>query len=296
MVGTRHRMRSAFKALAVAVLFSGCSLTPAQDQGAVDSIPAANTQAGPLSARISPPAGFKRMAQEAGSFAAWLRELPLRPGRSTVYLYDSSPKWNQSLHHAVLDIDVGSKDLQQCADAVIRLRAEYLYSTACSDEIAFNFTSGDAARWAEWKEGMRPRISGNHVSWTARAAADGSYESFRRYLDTVFTYAGSASLQKELEAVSDPLQVQAGDIFIQGGFPGHAVIVMDVAQDESGAKAFLLAQSYMPAQDIHILKSFSEYDPWYPARSEGILRTPEWTFDYRNLKRFRPSQCESRLD
>lgn len=287
-----------FLAVLVVGLATGCSGTPAKSQspGEAPALDSRSSAAGPVSERIPPPPGFARVQVGQASFGDWLRGLQLRPGRSTVYLHNGLPKWNQSVHHAVLDMDVGAKDLQQCADAVIRLRAEYLYSTVCSDEIRFNFTSGDAARWTDWKKGMRPRVSGNQVSWGRRADPDGSYQSFRRYLDTVFTYAGSASLQKELEAVEDPSQVQGGDIFIQGGFPGHAVIVMDVAQDESGARAFLLAQSYMPAQDIHILKSFSEYDPWYPAQSEGTLRTPEWTFDYRDLKRFRPSQCESGQD
>jgi Domain of unknown function (4846) len=51
--------------------------------------------------------------------------LPLRDGRGTVYLNDGRAKPNQALHVAVIAIDTGKRDLQQCADAVIRLRAEY---------------------------------------------------------------------------------------------------------------------------------------------------------------------------
>ena len=48
--------------------------------------------------------------------------------------------------------------------------------------------------------------------------------------------------------------LQPGDVFIKGGSPGHAVIVVDVAiYTQTGKKVFLLAQSYMPAQQIHIL-------------------------------------------
>jgi hypothetical protein len=245
-----------------------------------------------LQARIPPPAGYERLETNPGSFGAWLRELPLKPGRPEVLLYDGRPKADQSAHHAVLDIDVGSADLQQCADAVIRLRAEYLFSTACADEIHFNFTSGDTASWKEWREGMRENVNGNDVSWSRTAAADDSYDNFRRYLEVVFTYAGSASLEKELPKVEDPSKPQPGDIFIQGGFPGHAVIVTDVAQNTAGERIFLLAQSYMPAQEIHILRSYEDIDPWYRARAEGELRTPEWDFRYGDLKRFSRSSCE----
>ena len=45
--------------------------------------------------------------------------------------------------------------------------------------------------------------------------------------------------------------MQIGDVLIQGGSPGHAVIVVDMAENPAtGEKLYLLAQSYMPAQDI----------------------------------------------
>src|SRR5688572_11354147 len=79
-----------------------------------------------LSSRFPAPRGFRRVPAAADSFGVWLRGLPLKPGRPAVLLFDGALKGNQDAHEAVLDIDVGDEDLQQCADAVIRLRAEYL--------------------------------------------------------------------------------------------------------------------------------------------------------------------------
>lgn len=243
--------------------------------------------------RVPAPEGYERVAVADGSFGAWLRELPVRKGRPPVHLYDGRPKANQTVHYAVLDVDVGDKDLQQCADAVIRLRAEYLFAGPCRDSIRFNFTSGDAAIWTEWRDGLRPVVNGNRVNWVQRGDADGGYPNFRSYLDTVFMYAGSASLEKELMPVEDPSKPEIGDVFIQGGFPGHAVLVIDVARNDAGERVFLLAQSYMPAQDIHILQSFEDISPWYRARPEGVLSTPEWDFHYHDLRRFQPTDCET---
>jgi hypothetical protein len=253
----------------------------------------AGTQGGTLAERIAPPPGFRRIPAPPGSFAAWLRGLPLHPGRPPVHLFDGRLKGNQEAHHAVVRLDVGARDLQQCADAVMRLRAEFLRDCGCDEDVAFRFTSGDRAAWTDWRRGMRPRIAGNRVSWRSAAAADGSYASFRRYLDTVFTYAGSASLAKELEQAGDPARLAPGDVFIQGGFPGHAVLVADVAEDGRGRRVFLLLQSYMPAQEVHVLRNPADpASPWYGAQSKGVLETPEWTFQHGDLRRFpAPRSC-----
>lgn len=246
-----------------------------------------------VDARFPPPAGFERTVVAADSFAAWLRHLPLQPEGSRVRLYNGRLKANQSAQAAVLDIDVGQRDLQQCADAVIRLRAEYLWAAGCRDRIRFDFTSGDRATWPAWRDGARPRVDGAKVGWTQGAAPDASYASFRRYLDTVFSYAGTASLERELSSVARSSRIQPGDVFIQGGFPGHAVIVLDVAENEHGERRMLLAQSYMPAQEIHVLRRPGTDQPWYPARDEGVLGTPEWTFQYSDLRRFDPVDCSA---
>ena len=136
-----------------------------------------------------------------------------------------------------------------------------------SKEIAFNDTgSAKPIAFSRWSAGERPRMSGRALSWSRGAAPDASYASFRRYMDTVFIWAGTYSLEREMRPVP-VAEIEAGDLFIKGGFPGHAVIVADVAQNRTtGEKRFLLLQSFMPAQEIHVLKNGQSPDgsPWYP--------------------------------
>jgi len=248
--------------------------------------------AGTIESRIDVPKGFKRTTSPSGNFAAWLRGLPVKPGRPPVRLFNGGLKSNQEAHHMVLEIDVGKRDLQQCADAVMRLRAEYLHQAGKDSEICFRFTNGTPAHWTEWNKGMRPRISGRKSEWQKSAGVDSSYASFRRYLDIVFGYAGTFSLARELAPVADVSRIEAGDVFIQGGFPGHVVIVVDVAEDARGRRAVLLAQSYMPAQDIHILRNPKSLDnPWYVIDGDGPLLTPEWDFPAGSLRRFSEAGC-----
>ena len=108
-------------------------------------------------------------------------------------------------------------------------------------------------------------------------------------MQMVFNYCGTASLSKEMQTKSDLETITAGDVFIQGGFPGHAVMVMDVAEHrDTGEKLFLLAQSYMPAQEMHILKNFNDdaISPWFSVNFVEQLNTPEWTFTKDDLKQF----------
>lgn len=249
-------------------------------------IPSGNT----VETRFPVPEGFVRMAADSNSFAAWLRRLPLHPEGYPVHLYDGGLKSSEDVHCAVLDLDTGRRDLQQCADAVIRLRAEYLYSRGRYDDIHFRFTNGFVAEYKRWRRGERIRVDGNRVYWVSGGKVSDAYPEFRRYLDMVFAYAGSASLERELHAV-EPTALRGGDVWIEGGYPGHAVIVLDAAvHPKSGERLFLLAQSYMPAQEIHVLKNPANNDgsPWYSAAVTGeLIETPEWTFRKNQLCRFR---------
>jgi Domain of unknown function (4846) len=214
---------------------------------------------------IPPPPGFTRTSVLKGSFAAWLRQVNLKKS-NTVYLFNGLPKPNQQVQFAVLDIPVGNKDLQQCADAVMRLRAEYLYSAGRYDEIVFYDNLNRAYRYEAAKDSSR----------------------FESYLEKVYAWCGTLSLDKQLKTISNYADVRPGDVFIHGGSPGHAVIVMDVANNVYGEQVFMLAQSYMPAQDIHILKNPAneKQSPWYGLPANGPLQTPEWIFKHGERKRW----------
>ena len=237
--------------------------------------------------RIKVPEGFERINVENDSYGQYLRNLPVKPDGEKIKLYNGDVT-NKDVHVAVLDIDVGERDLQQCADAAIRLRAEYLYGQGLYKRIHFNFTNGFNADYLNWMNGNRIVIDGNKTYWTKKTQYSNEYSSFRKYLDMVFAYAGTLSLSEEMknETIEN---MQIGDLFLKGATPGHAVIIMDMAKDnKTGEKIFLLAQSYMPAQDIHILKNpeNEQLSPWYSVNFGEVLRTPEWTFDKGQLMRF----------
>jgi poly-gamma-glutamate synthesis protein (capsule biosynthesis protein) len=77
-------------------------------------------------------------------------------------------------------------------------------------------------------------------------------------------------------------------MFLQDGSPGHCVLIVDIAVDESGDQCFLLAQGYMPAQDFHILKNpLHPEDPWYYVSEVAFpFNTPAWTFEEGSLVRW----------
>jgi len=238
--------------------------------------------------RILCPDGFVRVEEDNDTFGSYLRKSQLKPDGTKVLLFNGRAKWNQSIHTAVFDIDVGDRDLQQCADATMRLWAEYLRSIGQEDKIHFNFNNGFRVEYSKWMEGYRIKVDGNNVTWIKSKEPSNSYDTFMGYMKIIYAYAGTLSLANELQAV-DVGDMKIGDVFVQGGSPGHAVIVVDMAEDAStGEQLFLLAQSYMPAQSIHILinPSGELLSPWYVLDDRENIETPEWNFKKTDLKRY----------
>lgn len=244
----------------------------------------------PLSATIATPNGFHRAALPAGSFGAWLRELPLRSADSAVHAYDG-----RQLHPpgdprvaAVAELDVSPADLQQCADSVIRLHAEWQWSSGERGAIGYHFLSGDYATFQKYAAGQRPQVDGPRVTWATVAPPNDGRKAFRAYLDMVFNYASTISLAQR-QATIDKAQAAPGDFVVLPGGPGHAILILDVAEDGAGHRVALLGQGFMPAQDFHVLASGEGASPWFSLDGDAI-DTPFWPvpFPWSSLRRFAP--------
>ena len=212
--------------------------------------------------RFALPAGYQHLRPPIDSFGQWLQNLPLKPAGTHTLTYSGAIARTDAYTAAVINISIGGQDLQQCADAVMRLRAEYLYNKKNYNDIHFNFTSGFNCDYIHFANGYRYREPGK---WVLMEKKDYGYKTFMQYMTLVFSYAGTLSLDKELKKVTSENELQAGDIFIRGGSPGHCFIVLDVVINATGKKEFMLAQSFMPAQNIQVLRQQS--GPWFDLHS-----------------------------
>lgn len=252
-----------------------------------DSYTYINSSGTTIETRIKPPQGYKRVEASPDTFLHFLRNLELKDHDSPVILYNGNEKSNQKAQAAVFGFDIGDKDLQQCADSIIRVYSEYYWSSGQYEKIKFHLTNGFLMDYENWRNGKRIKVDGNNVSWVDSAAYDDSYENFRNYLTSVMIYAGTQSLDNESTLI-DLSELRQGDMLLIGGSPGHCVLVVDLVQDENGDTCYLLAQGYMPAQDFHVLKNPNKEDcPWYFKEDlSGNIRTPEYGFTESDIKRW----------
>lgn len=251
-----------------------------------------------LKDRFPAPNGYKRKTEKPSTFGHYLRNVALQPHGSLVKYYDGNEKANHGVYLAVLDQDIGSQDLHQCADAIMNLYARHHFENERYSSIHFNFTNGWRCDFTKYAEGNRIQFQGNKTSWLKKKEPSYGLKTFEEYLIWIYKYCGTASLEKELIPVNDLQSIQIGDVFIKGGFPGHAVLVMDVVENDAGEKKFLLGQSYMPAQQMQILQNplnSDPNDPWYSVADitdRQLLKTPEWTFNLEHLRRFHDQYME----
>ena len=196
---------------------------------------------------ISAPPGFARMEVEEGSFGAFLRDYPLMKRGSHLRYYDGSLAYGQILGYAVLDLPMLANS-EQCADAVMRMRAEYLWKNGEYGSIHFHSVSGLDQRYFGGNDRLK----------------------FERYLRTVFGNANTSSLRREMDR--KPLaEISPGDVLVYEspgpGIYGHAVLVVDVAiNPRNGKKAVMLAQSSTPALTMHVIRNI-----FHPLRSPWVI-------------------------
>lgn len=241
-----------------------------------------------IASRVNIPEGYKRVIYEKASFQEYLRNYRLKPFESKIINYDDSEYFWQGGHIGILEIPVPKNGLQQCADALIRIRSEYLWNKNQKDKIGFNFTSGHYCSWKKYAAGYRPKINGNKVAFHKTANANHSKENFYKYLNLIYMYSGTLSIYNELKLVEDK-DLEIGDMLIKGGSPGHIVMICDAVVNAKGEKLFLLFQGNTPAQSVHLVKNLeaSKISPWYSLKTHTVIPVSNYTFSNSEFVRFK---------
>lgn len=230
-----------------------------------------------LEARFPNPPGYVRVPVTPGSFAEWLRGLPLAaPGTPVLsHAGDTVFAGDDAYVAGVVAIDVGAGDLQQSADAVIRLNGEWLWSTDQLNAISYKSTTKLDMPFSRWAKGQRLLAAGPNMGWVVKGKPkDPTYGDFRQYIDAVMLWSNNVSLALRATRVEDPAKLAAGDFFLQTRGKGHAIVVLDVAQKPTGERVALLGQSLQsPAQSIHVMR-LGPATAWFSMRPPNPVLTP----------------------
>ena len=213
---------------------------------------------------VPAPVGYTRVN---GSYAVFMRKLPLKNRGSRVQLYTGGDAGLQWLSAGVVDIPVLSNS-EQCADMTMRVRAEYLFSQGRYSEIRFQDVNGH----------------------TLQYHGGSSHKALEKYLKNAYGVCSTFSVSRETE--SRPVsEVQPGDVLVYPARKmrgmGHALIVVDVAR--KGKKvAVMCAEGNTPARELHIVRNLNPVEnPWFFFDGdEGTLWVSVFHFGKNELRHY----------
>jgi len=214
------------------------------------------------------PKDYKRIIQN--DYHKWIISREINTKDCVKYFDGQLKEGLGTIYKAKFIYNIGKKDLHQCADAVMYNNARYFFDTKQYKKISYTF-SHNARIYSYTKE--------FNIF---------NEKTFKKYITMVWGYCGTWSLQEYDTVAVNIKDIQTGDMFLIGGFPGHAISVVDVVINEQGHKKYMLAQSYMPAQEQQILLNpIKNNTVWYDLHLSKDVVTPQFTFSVNELRRFK---------
>ena len=214
------------------------------------------------------PKDYKRIIQS--DYHNWIISKKINTKDHVKYFNGQVKEGFNTVYSAKFVYDIGSKDLHQCADAVMYNKARYLFESKQYNKISFTFSHNKKT-----------------YSYIDHFQNFNEY-TFKKYITKVWAWCGTWSLDTYDTVNINIKNIKPGDLFIVGGFPGHAISVIDVIVNKYGDKKYMLAQSYMPAQEQQILLNpIKKNSVWYDLHKTKNIITPEYIFTVKQLKRFK---------
>ena len=217
-----------------------------------------------LSDQIAAPPGFLRISTTPGTFSDWLRHLPVHALPTPVRNYDGTIRRSISdtTVAAVIVYNIQGHKLEQCMDIIMRLWAEYQFTTNKTAYLEFPLPGGYILKWKDWQQGLRPQFRGLQMTMLPLAAPDSSQTSREGFLWHVFYSSYTQTAAHAYRPVSfDDLHI--GDFVVKIGRRGHAVMIADLARNAHNELVGLVLQGDTPACTPYIL-AWRKNQPWVP--------------------------------
>jgi hypothetical protein len=233
--------------------------------------------------------GYGGFPDDPNSWSEWLRLLPLAASGTPVRNYRGEivvPGDDEQLA-AVVAIDIGSRDLQQSADVLLRLHAEWRWYRG---ELRMLYLSDSKLELPlqKWGAGERLVAAGGQPKWVAQAAAKPKLDGvdFREYLEAVLAWSDGQALVAESVPLA-PEGLEPGAFFLRQGHPADVLVVLDVATSPAGERAMLLAHARNPSENIHVIRPTRD-TVWFPVRTHQPVRVPRAPpFGWKDLRRMK---------
>ncbi len=215
---------------------------------------------------IPTPPGYTRVSKIAGEFATTLRETKLMPvgeilaGDGTTALCDENVIGKTNIQPYANSRDVG-------VDGIVRLWGGYLWEHARRGDIAFPLDNGQAARWSDWFDGLRPKKSGGRYTFVQQTTPNGSASNYEDYLSFVAEEMGAVALRRETQAIVDD-SIAIGDLIValRNEKESWVGIVMDLCRNQKGERLLLLGTCGTPSTTLYLPRPFSPVQgvsEWY---------------------------------
>ena len=228
--------------------------------GGYKSVPAQGT----IGQITLPSTEYRRLPVVSGSFAAWLRHLPLKSKNSPVLDYRGSvfKTANDTVIAAVVDLAVTGRRLEQCMDILVRLYADYLWQSGQTKNLCLPLPGGYRLAWGDWKRGFRPSFKGIDMHLSQSSKADSGEGAYRKYLNTVFAESHTQQFYYGYQPVP-PESVAIGDFIVKKGVKGHAVMIVDIAVNREGDLIALIGNGDTPACQFFLI-NYKKDQAWIP--------------------------------
>lgn len=253
-----------------------------------DSSLAQLTAKNTIISHFNPPDGYERTNYKAKSFSYWIGNLTLKPEGSEVLDYrgHTFKDKSDSTVAAVIKWDIYGKRLEQCMDILVRFYAEYLWENNRQDELNLPLPGKQSIKWSDWEKGFRPKFKGIKFELINSEKYNNTKTNFNKYLNLIFAESHTQQFYFAYPEI-ERHKVQVGDFVVKKGVNGHAIMIMDLAQNSNGELVALIAQGDTPACEFYLL-NYKNDNPWFPLNfSESVIPLPikkKMTWD--GLRRF----------